>query len=298
MEALQANRFLEQQFEGDDFTALSVALPRLLIHSGAGLYQMLLVGRTSWSVGRAPDCSIFLPDRMVSRTHAMILQMARSDQFFWVDLGSRNGSFINFQPVRVPTLLQEGDLIRVGNRLEMQFIANPDSSRLPHDDRTVMMHQPSLLHGQLWREVFMALQVSVIWLPNDVSIFHSLRQLETVGVGLPRLLLVDILTLNNDEFSTFFEALAVSFPPIPILLTMAEMSDDFLALRERAIAAGALDLITLFRLASSDFLVYRDALAQKVALVFDAMGFTIPHEQALIAAATALRAVLRNETLF
>lgn len=298
MEALQAFRFLERQFEGDDFTALSMALPRLLIHSTAGLYQLLLLGRSSWSVGRAPDCAIFLPDRMVSRAHAMVLQMPRSDQFFWVDLGSRNGSFINFQPVRMPTLLQDGDLIRVGNRLEMQFVSSPVSARLPQDERTVLIHQSSLVHGQLWREVLMALQVSVIWVPTDVSIFLSLRQLETVGMDLPRLLLVDALTVSNQDFVAFFEALEFSFSPIPVVLTMPERSDDFPVLRERARAAGAVDLVALFRLAGSDFLVYRDALAQKVTVVLAAMGIAIPLEVAMAAAAVALRAVLRNETLF
>ncbi len=298
MEALQATRFLERQFEGDDFTALSMALPRLLIRSGEGLYQMLLLGRSDWSVGRAPDCSIFLPDRMVSRAHAMILQRPRSDQFFWVDLGSRNGSFINFQPVRVPTLLQDGDLIRVGNRLEMRFIASSASAQVPSEERTVLMHQPSLLYGQLWREVLMALQVSVIWLPSEVSIFHSLRQMETAGDRLPHLLLVDLLTVNNADFASFFEALAVSFEPIPVLLTMPELSNDFPVLRERACAAGAVDLVPLFRLVGSDFLVYRDALAQKVVGVGAAMGVTILQEDAMMAAAAALRTVLRNETLF
>jgi diguanylate cyclase (GGDEF)-like protein len=298
MEALQAFHFLERQFEGDDFTALSMALPRLLIHSTVGLYQLLLLGGSSWSVGRAPDCSIFLPDRMVSRAHAMILQMPRSDQFFWVDLGSRNGSFINFQPVRLPTLLQDGDLIRVGNRLEMQFVAAPDLSQVLHDELTVMMHQPTLLHGQLWREVLMALHVSVIWLPSDVSMLNSLRQMETAGERLPRLLLVDLMTLDDDDFLAFFEALALVIPTIPVVLTMPQVSDDFSALQVRARAAGAVDLIPLFRLVGSDFGVYRDALAQKVITVFDAMGMTLEHEDALTAATTALRIVLRNETLF
>jgi diguanylate cyclase (GGDEF)-like protein len=298
MEALQALSFLEQQFAGDDFTAMSLALPRLLIHSPSGLYQLLLVGRMTWSVGRAQECSIFLPDRMVSREHAMILQMPRSNEFFWVDLGSRNGSFINFQPVKQPMLLHDGDLIRVGNRLEIQFILAPDSTRLPHGNLTVLMHQSSLFHGQLWREVLMALQISIIWQPNDVSLFHSLRQLEATGGGLPHLLLVDSLTIQ-DDFSTFLEAMSSAFPPIPVIFTTAEVSDHFSKLRESAQQAGALDLIPLFRIAGADFLDYRDDLARKVALVLSALGAELPHEDTLLtAAATALRTALRNETLF
>jgi diguanylate cyclase (GGDEF)-like protein/PAS domain S-box-containing protein len=298
MEALQALSYLEQQFAGDDFTAMSLALPRLLIHSPSGLYQLLLVGRMAWTVGRAQDCSIFLPDRMVSREHAMILQMPRSNEFYWVDLGSRNGSFINFQPVTQPMPLSDGDLIRVGNRLEIQFILAPDSTRLPQEALTVLMHQSSLFHGQLWREVLMALQISIIWQPNEVSIFHSLRQLEAAGGGLPNLLLVDALTLH-DDFSAFMEAMASAFPPIPVMFTMAEVSEDFPHLRERARQAGAIDLVPLFRLAGADFLDYRDDLARKVGLVLSSLGAALPPEDTLLtAAATALRTALRNETLF
>jgi hypothetical protein len=106
------------------------------------------------------------------------------------------------------------------------------------------------------------------------------------------------MTLNDDDFLPFFEALALLAPPIPVILTMPQVSDDFLALQMRARAAGAVDLIPLFRLVGSDFAVYRDALAQKVRMVFEAMGLMLSQDDALTAAATALRVVLRNETLF
>jgi diguanylate cyclase (GGDEF)-like protein len=296
MEALQATRFLERQFEGDDFTALSGALPRLLIRSGDGFYQMMMMGRSDWSVGRATDCSIVLPDRMVSRTHAMILQVARSDQFFWVDLGSRNGSFINFQPVNAPTLLQDGDLIRVGNRLEMQFMMAAAARPVDCDALTVLMQQPPLLYGLLWREVLMALKVQVFWLPSDVSLVPALRLMQAADFPLPQLLLLDVMTLD-DDFIPFFEAVSISFDSIPILLTTADVSDDFLALRQRVRAAGALDLIPL-SLESSDFLAYRYDLAHKVVTVFVALKQSLSLNDALIAADIALRTLLHNETLF
>ena len=66
----------------------------------------------------------------------------------------------------------------------------------------------------------------------------------------------------------------------------------FLGLRERAQAAGAVDLVPLFRLVGSDFLRYRDALAQKVMLVLDAMGLSVTYVDASAAAATALKTML------
>jgi hypothetical protein len=256
----------------------------------------LLVGRMSWSVGRAQDCSIFLPDRMVSREHAMILQLALSNEFFWVDLGSRNGSFINFQPVKQPIRLNDGDLIRVGNRLEMQFIASPGSQH--GAPRSLLMHQMSLLQGQLWREVLMAHQVSIIWQANDIPILHTLRQLEAAGEPLPSLLLVDVQSFNAD-FVPFFEALDAAFAPIPVILTMAEDSARFEALRIQAIQAGAVDLVPAFRFVGSDFLQYQDDLAKKAAIVLNALGSPQNDVRQLRdAAAAALRSVLRNETLF
>ncbi|WP_404790559.1 EAL domain-containing protein [Altericista sp. CCNU0014] len=299
MEALQALRFLEQQFAGDDFTALSVAaLPRLLIHTPTGHYQMLLVGRRTWSVGRAQDCAIFLPDRMVSREHAMLLQLALSNEFFWVDLGSRNGSFINFQPVTQPTKLKDGDLIRVGNRLEMQFVASPDSHPDALGPCAVLMHQTSLLQGQLWREVLMAHRVSIFWQADDLPILHTLRLLEAAGEPLPQLLLIDVRTFGSD-FSAFFEALDAAFPPLPTILTLSADSPAFDALREAAIRAGAIDLIPAFRFGTSDFLDYQADLARKAARVLNALGADHFHHEALLeAAANALRSVLRNDTLF
>ena len=71
----------------------------------------------------------------------------------------------------------------------------------------------------------MALHVAVIWVPSDVSISLALRQMEAAGAALPRLLLVDLMTLNNDDFVAFFEAMALD--PIPVMITMAQRSDDF-----------------------------------------------------------------------
>jgi hypothetical protein len=109
--------------------------------------------------------------------------------------------------------------------------------------------------------------------------------------------LLDVKTINED-FLPFFEALALSFEPIPVMLTMAERSDDFTALQESARAAGAVELVPLFRWVGTDFRVYRDALAQRVVAVMMAMGRSVAPEAAEVAAAAALRAVLRNETLF
>jgi diguanylate cyclase (GGDEF)-like protein len=298
MEALQTLSFLEQHFTTEDATALSLALPRLLIPSAVGSYQLLLLGHTAWSVGRAQDCSVFLPERMISREHAMMLLFPASHEFFWVDLGSRNGSFINFQPVSHPMMLHDGDLIRVGNRLELQFLLSTDSLLAPPLAPTVLIQMASLMHAQLWREVLLALHVSIICLPHDVSIFPALQQLQAASAKLPALLLLDAPSLEED-FLPFFDALNASFSPFPVLFSIPNLSPDFLRLRLSAQEAGALDLFPQVDLLGHDFLIYRDDLAHKVALVLNALDMNMPQQQLLLdAVEAALRAIFRNETLF
>jgi adenylate cyclase len=65
------------------------------------------------SLGRAVDNQVALVDDRVSRRHATI--HAQGDrEFLLVDLGSRNGTFLNGRRVNQPTRLQDGDQLQVG----------------------------------------------------------------------------------------------------------------------------------------------------------------------------------------
>ncbi len=71
-------------------------------------------------IGRSPECDIILPDRQVSRRHARIFR--RGDQYFLEDLGSKNGTWVNGQPVQDPVPLQDGDEIQVALRFKLAFV--------------------------------------------------------------------------------------------------------------------------------------------------------------------------------
>lgn len=63
-------------------------------------------------IGRAPDCTINIPDGSVSSRHARI---TRSPEGFTIeDLQSRNGTFVNGDKVDKPRLLADGDIVRLG----------------------------------------------------------------------------------------------------------------------------------------------------------------------------------------
>ena len=72
-----------------------------------------LVDESCWTIGRGPDNLIVLPDQWMSRNHAMV-QSTGAGEFYLIDLGSRNGSFVNGRRVSVPMVLQDSDLITFG----------------------------------------------------------------------------------------------------------------------------------------------------------------------------------------
>lgn len=65
-------------------------------------------------IGRSPSNQIVLSDRKVSRRHA-IIHRQDGHEFWLVDLGSGNGSYINELRVSLPARLQDGDVMKLGD---------------------------------------------------------------------------------------------------------------------------------------------------------------------------------------
>lgn len=74
-----------------------------------------LVDALSWAVGRGDGCAVTLDSRSVSRLHALI-QKKDDGEFCLVDLGSRNGSFVNSKRVSVPQVLKDSDRLKFGDQ--------------------------------------------------------------------------------------------------------------------------------------------------------------------------------------
>jgi hypothetical protein len=98
---------------------LGVSGPALVVRSGGGR-----VGETfrpegdSTTIGRSPDCGIFLDDVTVSRKHAVLV--ARDGAFFIEDQGSLNGTFVNRKRVEAAQL-EDGDEVQIG-KYRMTFL--------------------------------------------------------------------------------------------------------------------------------------------------------------------------------
>lgn len=93
--------------------------PYLLLRTDSGNRYLPLVGSHCWTVGRSDDNNFVIPDRWISRNHAM-LQCMETGEFYLIDLGSRNGSFVNGRRVSVPVTLKHGDHITFG-QTELEF---------------------------------------------------------------------------------------------------------------------------------------------------------------------------------
>jgi adenylate cyclase len=112
----------------------SAPTPHLILHTETGKRYLALVGSTCWTIGRSDDNNFVLPDRWISRNHAMLQCMENGD-FYLIDLGSRNGSFVNGRRVSVPVILRNGDHLTFG-QTELDFFCptlppQPESSEEP-----------------------------------------------------------------------------------------------------------------------------------------------------------------------
>jgi pSer/pThr/pTyr-binding forkhead associated (FHA) protein len=102
--------------EGDDAPAdaledLGITGPALVVRSGGGRAGETFHPEGETTIGRSPDCGIFLDDVTVSRKHAVVSE--REGVFLVEDQGSLNGTFVNRKRVE-SAQLEDGDELQIG----------------------------------------------------------------------------------------------------------------------------------------------------------------------------------------
>ncbi|MCD6576598.1 MAG: FHA domain-containing protein [Anaerolineaceae bacterium] len=81
-------------------------------------------------IGRGTDCNIIIPDRQVSRFHAK-LEVNDGGQIRIVDLGSKNGTYVNGERINGSAVLVDGDAIKIALIQELVFVSS--DATLPLD---------------------------------------------------------------------------------------------------------------------------------------------------------------------
>ena len=91
---------------------LGVEGPALIVRSGGGRSGESFVPQDErTTIGRSPDCGVFLDDVTVSRRHAVLVQ--RDSRWYIEDQGSLNGTFVNRRRVESAEL-DDGDELQIG----------------------------------------------------------------------------------------------------------------------------------------------------------------------------------------
>ncbi|MDQ3778326.1 MAG: FHA domain-containing protein [Actinomycetota bacterium] len=91
---------------------LGIGGPALVVRSGGGRTgEHFVPDDDRTTIGRSPECEIFLDDVTVSRRHAVLLR--RDGAFVIEDLGSLNGTYVNRR--RIDSIeLSDGDEVQIG----------------------------------------------------------------------------------------------------------------------------------------------------------------------------------------
>lgn len=123
--------------------------PHLVLFTTKGKRYLPLVGRNYWTVGRGKENDLVIPDQCISRNHA-ILQLTGVGEFYLIDLGSRNGTFVNDRRVSIPVTLYHEAQITFG-KTKVEFFC-PDSpptgaerDTSPMDTMTSVLHERRLM---------------------------------------------------------------------------------------------------------------------------------------------------------
>jgi pSer/pThr/pTyr-binding forkhead associated (FHA) protein len=100
----------------------------------------------TYTVGRGRKSDIVVPDRACSRCHARIHVTPHRDDLIVEDLRSRNGTYLNGDPVPQRALMAEGSRLRVGASVFLVRLKESEEDSQLADTATVGFDDDSLQH--------------------------------------------------------------------------------------------------------------------------------------------------------
>jgi pSer/pThr/pTyr-binding forkhead associated (FHA) protein len=104
-----------------ELAELGIAGPALIVRSGGGRTgETFLLEGDETTIGRSPECDIFLDDVTVSRRHAIVRRGSGGLEI--EDLGSLNGTYLNRKRIESPGALADGNELQIG-KYRLTFLA-------------------------------------------------------------------------------------------------------------------------------------------------------------------------------
>mgnify|MGYP000259327461 CR=1 FL=1 len=101
----------------------------LIISDGSQVLQSWVLKDDVTTIGRWADNDVVIPDRWVSRHHALIRRQGR--RYILEDCGSKNGTFLDGRRVTEPTVLEDGAVIQVAPTVRLTFVDRGATAPLP-----------------------------------------------------------------------------------------------------------------------------------------------------------------------
>jgi pSer/pThr/pTyr-binding forkhead associated (FHA) protein len=96
-----------------ELAELGITGPALVVRSGGGRAgETFAIEGEETTVGRSPECDIFLDDVTVSRRHAVVRRGGRGLEI--EDQGSLNGTYLNRKRIESAGRLTDGDELQIG----------------------------------------------------------------------------------------------------------------------------------------------------------------------------------------
>lgn len=111
-------------------------MPRLIILAKNSSVRQITIAGTITTIGRAESNKVCIPSDRVSRQHATIEWTG--DRFMLTDMGSRNGTYVNNEKVKVRRLAN-GDAIVIGD-CQLRFLYS--SAELAESDGLRLLTVP------------------------------------------------------------------------------------------------------------------------------------------------------------
>jgi pSer/pThr/pTyr-binding forkhead associated (FHA) protein len=214
--------------------------PHIHIHFGGNVKTISLSEQTIWTFGRSKETTVQIKDQTASRVHAQ-LEIHRKDQYYFVDLGSTNGTLINDEPLTQPRYLKHGDRISIGNTLLVFKQAfDPDSeepSSFP--GKQVLMLYSSTAQAAFWQAIFDFRNVPTLKAETLESFKDQIELIETSDTA-PNVCLIDAQAYRGDCYKLCLW-LQQKHPNYKIFLTDGKRKTVSSLERQLAIKSGALN---------------------------------------------------------